>query len=113
MGYCVMPNHLHFIMVLLRHWELGALMQSFGSFTGHEINRRLGRHGTVWDSGYYDHAIRDEAEFETRLAYLHDNPVRAELVEHAEDWPFSTAHPRLAPDIDWAWWRGIEGHGST
>ena len=108
MGYCVMPDHLHFLMVLLEGSGLTGVMHSFGSFTGHRIVEATTARPPVWDEGYHDHAIRNEREFRTRLAYMHDNPVRAGLVGQAEEWPYSTAHEDLAHDIDWAWWEGVE-----
>ena len=41
-----------------------------------------------WQAGYFDHVLRnDESEME-KWNYVLMNPVRARLVERAEDWPY-------------------------
>jgi len=47
--------------------------------------------GGVWMREYWDRYIRDERHFEAVVRYIHDNPVKAGLVEKAEDWPWSSA----------------------
>ena len=45
----------------------------------------------VWQSGYYDFNLFTERKVEEKLAYMHQNPVRAGLVAKPEDWPWSSA----------------------
>lgn len=47
--------------------------------------------GPVWQREYYDRFIRDENHYEKVVEYIRENPVKAGLVEHAEDWKFSSA----------------------
>ncbi len=44
-----------------------------------------------------DHRIRDAAEYQTRLAYLLMNPVRADLAAAPELYPYSSACRKEAP----------------
>ena len=46
----------------------------------------------IWQRRFWEHCIRDEADFAAHVDYCHWNPVKHGLVERAEDWPFSTVH---------------------
>jgi putative transposase len=41
---------------------------------------------------YWEHLIRDTADFQAHMDYVHINPVKHGLVERVVDWPFSTFH---------------------
>jgi len=40
-----------------------------------------------WQEGCFDRLLRSD-ESSRKMEYLRQNPVRAGLVEHAEDWPY-------------------------
>jgi putative transposase len=101
LGYTVMDNHLHFLMVLRAPHTLEEVLHSLKRHTAREINKLTGREGNFWQPGYHDHAIRDEADFWLRFHYMHNNPVRRGLVEQPENYLFSTAHPSRIDDVDW------------
>ena len=83
-----MPDHVHFVADPLgTDWRL--LLRSMKSFTAHQINKRLHRHGAVWQSQYHDHRISTDAQLLAAIQYCLLNPVRAGLVVQARDWPFS------------------------
>ena len=42
----------------------------------------------VWQNGFYDHVIRNEKDFLSRLEYVCNNPVKAGLIERSEDYQF-------------------------
>jgi len=44
----------------------------------------------IWQQGYYEHIIRDRKDFETKLDYIHKNPLNVGLVENLDDYPFSS-----------------------
>ena len=46
----------------------------------------------VWQRRYWEHAIRDQQDFQAHLDYIHINPVKHGLVAVARDWPHSTFH---------------------
>jgi putative transposase len=48
----------------------------------------------IWQRGFTDHRIRDAHDFQIRLEYIHQNPVRARMVERAEMYPYSSAYRR-------------------
>lgn len=78
--FVVMPNHLHGI-VWLRPPEVGAPVRSLGqvirAFKARVTfaSRSLGE-GAIFQSDFYDHIIRDEADLERVRAYILENPAR-------------------------------------
>jgi len=54
------------------------------------INARLGWSGHLWQGRYFSTAL-DDAHLWVAIRYVERNPVRAGLVERAEDYPWSSA----------------------
>jgi putative transposase len=67
----------------------------------------------LWQRRYWEHAIRDEADLERHVDYIHYNPVKHGHVSRVRDWPYSSFHRYVANGIlplDWAGEvRGVEG----
>jgi putative transposase len=89
-AFVVMSNHVH--VLLLPRIAPSRLFQSLKGFTAREANRMLGRTGEpFWQAESYDHWVRDEKEYWRITAYIENNPVKAGLVERAEDYLWSSA----------------------
>lgn len=88
-SYCLMPNHVHAVMVPA---DEDGLWRTFGDlhrrYTGY-INARQRTTGHLWQGRYGSVAV-DEPHFVTALRYIALNPVRARLVTRAEDWRWSS-----------------------
>ena len=67
---------------------LAKVMHSFKRFTAREINKLLGREGPLWQSQYYDHAIRKDESLMDILRYCYENPVRKGIVDEAREYPY-------------------------
>ena len=64
------------------------------------------KHGesTIWQRRFWEHQIRDEADFSHHMNYVHINPVKHGLVQRVSDWPYSTFHRYVKQGIypqDW------------
>jgi REP element-mobilizing transposase RayT len=71
----VMPDHVHAIVVLGGGVALGAVVGSLKSGTAAAINRLRGTPGgRVWQRGYYDHVVRDDADLDRIREYIVTNP---------------------------------------
>ena len=46
----------------------------------------------------WEHLIRDDADFERHMDYLHYNPVKHGLVKQVKDWPYSSFHRHVEND---------------
>jgi REP element-mobilizing transposase RayT len=90
-AWMVMPNHVHLIVQMLEGHALSEAVESWKRFTATRINRLLGRKGNFWLEDYWDRYVRDETHYQNAVAYVHENPVKAGLVEKTEDWAWSSA----------------------
>ena len=108
LGYCLMTNHVHLVVVPRRADALAhALGQTHGKYA-RWFNRRYRRSGHVWQNRFYS-SVLGGPHLETALAYVDLNPLRAGLVRRPEGHEWSSAKAHLAgcegdPLIDsWAW----------
>jgi len=46
----------------------------------------------VWQSRYWEHLVRDDADFERHVNYIHYNPVKHSLATRPTDWRWSSVH---------------------
>lgn len=89
--WVIMPNHVHLLVEFLAGSLLSEVLKSWKSFSAHEANRILGRSGQLWQEDYFDRFIRDATHFDNARRYIRENPVKAGLVEHPEEWPYGSA----------------------
>ena len=94
-AWCVMPNHAHAVVTPFVEHSLSETLQSWKSYSAHEINRRVSRRGRVWQKESFDHIVRNEESFEKFVAYTEQNPVVAGFVADPAEWPFSSARHRV------------------
>jgi len=79
LGYVVMPDHLHWLMVL-QEGELSEVVRLLKGRAAHAIGK------AVWQANYYDHAVREDEDIRKLARYIIANPLRAGLVERIEDY---------------------------
>src|SRR5210317_1731534 len=68
------------------------------------VRKRRGERG-IWQRRYWEHLIRDEADYRAHMDYVHINPVKHGHCEKVIDWPHSTFHRLVKAGIyplDWA-----------
>ncbi len=78
-AWSIMPNHVHVIVEPANGWKLAQIVRSWKSFTANIINRKLSRHGQLWQHEPYDHLIRNESEYLEQVEYVWNNPEKAGL----------------------------------
>ena len=78
-AWCIMPNHVHVVVQPLAGYELPSILHSWKSYTANEINKLLKRTGTVWQTEYYDHLVRNDPDFQHCVEYTLHNPEQAGL----------------------------------
>ncbi len=94
-AYCLMPNHVHLILVPGDERGLaGAVQEAHRRYTRY-INSAKDWKGYLWQ-GRFASAPMDEAHLLAAARYVELNPVRAGLVRRAKDWRWSSARAHLA-----------------
>jgi putative transposase len=86
-AFVVMPDHVHLLLS-----PQGVPIERVMALIKGGFSHRLGSKLPVWQRGYTDHRVRDRNEFEMRREYIHQNPVRARLVELPGLYPYSSAY---------------------
>jgi len=93
-AYCLMPNHVHLIVVPASADALRrALGQAHRLYTRH-VNAREGWRGYLWQGRFASYPM-DERYTLAAARYVELNPVRANLVSRPEDYPWSSARAHL------------------
>jgi putative transposase len=114
-GWVVLPDHLHCVIELPEHdadfatrWRL--IKMGFSKATPKmerlsSVRSQRGERG-IWQRRYWEHLIRDEADFRAHMDYVHINPVKHGLVDRVADWPYSTFHRLVQQGVYAADWAG-------
>jgi putative transposase len=116
-AWVLLPDHLHAVWKLPEsdvnfslRWSLikqHVTRECAGRARNVPTNKARQRRneGTIWQRRFWEHTIRDEADFRHHIDYIHYNPVKHGYVTNPADWPYSTFH-RYASEgvytIDWA-----------
>ncbi|PKM43316.1 MAG: transposase [Gammaproteobacteria bacterium HGW-Gammaproteobacteria-1] len=101
-GWVLLPDHMHCL------WCLPEGDADFGKRWGMikrlvtrelgcrgdlvSLSRRTRHEGSLWQRRFWEHQIRDEADYSRHLDYLHWNPVKHGYVQRVVDWPYSSFH---------------------
>jgi len=94
-AYCLMPNHVHLILVPAREESLARALGETHRRYSTAINARLGVTGHLFQARFGSAAM-DEEHLMAAARYVALNPVRARLVERAEDWRWSSVGAHLS-----------------
>ncbi|MBK1724197.1 transposase [Thiocystis violacea] len=95
LAYCLMPNHVHLILVPADEFGLrDALGEAHRRYT-RRINFREGWRGHLWQERFHSF-VMDERHLLAAARYVERNPVRARLAGRPEDWLWSSAKAHLA-----------------
>ena len=113
-GWVVLPEHLHCVIELpaddadfATRWRLIKIAFSKAlpkTERRSQVRMARGERG-IWQRRYWEHLIRDEADFSAHMDYVHINPFKHGLVKRLADWPHSTFHRLVEQGIypaDWA-----------
>ncbi len=94
-AYCLMPNHVHLVMVPEEEDGLrAALGEAHRRYTRY-INFREGWRGHLWQERFHSF-VMDEAYLRATVRYVERNPVVARLCRHPQEWPWSSAAAHIA-----------------
>lgn len=94
-AYCLMPNHVHFVMVPAAREGLCKAVADPRRRYARRINARNGWRGHLWQERFFSCPM-DEAHLFHTVRYVERNPVAAGLCERPELWPWSSARAHLA-----------------
>lgn len=78
-NYVIMPNHIHLIIRIQNDsGRIISVPTIIGSMKRY-ASKKVGT--SIWQKSFYDHIIRDEADYLTKWKYIDDNPEKWEKDE--------------------------------
>ncbi len=84
--YCLMPTHLHLLIsagtISVVRWI--ALFKQYTQYIASQNGVPK-----LWQRSFIDHRLRPSEREADTIEYIRANPVRAALVEHPDDWPWT------------------------
>ena len=92
--YVIMPDHIHLFVCGPDDFELGRWMgtlkqclEKVAIAPASPAGRRLQK--AIWQRRFFDNVLRNEESYAQKWEYVRDNPLRAGLVDSADDWPYA------------------------
>ena len=96
-AWVLLPDHMHCIWTLP---EADLVYSARWGWLKKEVTNRLCMRPEIagsarpspWQKRFWEHQIRDTADYANHCDYIHFNPVRHRLVRQVSEWPWSTFH---------------------
>jgi len=92
LSYCIMPNHWHLALYPKKDGDLSKFMSwvtNTHTRRWHTIKETIGQ-GHLYQGRYKSFLVQEDEHLLQLFKYIESNPLRARLVEKAEDWEWSS-----------------------
>ena len=101
LAFCLMPNHVHFLLKQLQNNGISKFMSKISSGYSHYFNILNHRVGPLFQGNFKAVRIESEEQLIHVSRYIHLNPVSSYMVEfdHLEDYDFSSYHEYISKKI--------------
>ena len=99
-AYVLMTNHVHLLLTPETGQSLSGMMRYLGSRYVQYVNYTYRRSGTLWEGRYKSSLIETEQYLLTCYRYIEQNPVRAGMAAHADDYRWSSYEAHALGRID-------------
>ncbi len=91
-AWVCLPDHWHAIFYPPYPLSISGVMEAIKDGATKRINRQRREFGTLFQPRFFDRALRTVREYHEKIEYIHLNPVKAGLVSHPTNWPWSSVH---------------------
>ncbi len=98
-AWVVLPDHMHTVWTLppgdddfSNRWKsikIRFVQKLPRTERRSKVRTAKGERG-IWQRRFWEHAIRDDRDYQNQIDYLHFNPVKHGYVNTVKDWPYST-----------------------
>ena len=102
LAYCIMPNHWHLILYPKKDGDLSKFMSwvtNTHTRRWHSIKETIGQ-GHLYQGRYKSFIVQENEYLLQLFKYIEGNPLKAKLVEKAEDWKWSSLWRREQEDVE-------------
>jgi len=97
-NYCLMSNHYH-LLLEIKGETLSKYMRQLNMNYAIYFNKKNKRSGHLWQGRFKSWYVTDEAYLYTLICYIEQNPIKANLVQTLEEYPYSSYHYFSASNI--------------
>lgn len=91
-AYVQMTNHVHLLVSPNAPEGLSKMMQTLGRYYVQYFNYHYKRTGSLWEGRYKSSLISSDQYLFSCMRYIELNPVRAGMVNHPSEYPWSSYH---------------------
>ena len=88
-AYCLMTNHIH-LLLETGDMEIWKFMKYMSECYDMYLNHKYSYRGHVFESRYKSCLVKEDAYFLQTSRYIHLNPVKAQMTNYPEDYPWSS-----------------------
>ena len=88
-AYCLMDNHIH-LLIHSSPDDLPSFFQSLGTRFVRWYNAKYSRSGHLFQDRFYSVAIENGNTFLSVLIYIHNNPVKANIIRYPSEYRWSS-----------------------
>jgi len=99
-AYVLMTNHVHLLITPQKEDSLSKAMQMLGRYYVQYFNYGYERTGTLWEGRYKASLIDSDTYALICYRYIELNPVRADMVDHPGEYPWSSYHHNALGEED-------------
>ncbi len=78
----VASNHIHMLLIFntKKEFTISKVLNAFKSLAYHKVRAIVRNPKPIWQRGFYDHIIRNEADWREKAQYIENYPVKEELL---------------------------------
>jgi putative transposase len=100
-AYCLMTNHIHFLVTPHQEASVSNTMKMVGSRYAQYFNQKYKRTGTLWEGRHRSSLVQSERYLLCCYRYIELNPVRAGMVNRPEEYRWSSYGANAWGDKCW------------
>lgn len=91
-GFVLMDNHVHLVLEVKETKNISTVMQAIALSYSQKFRHKYNYTGYVWQGRFRSNIIEKDEYIIDCLNYIHNNPVRANIVQNISDYIWSSYH---------------------
>ena len=99
-AYCLMKSHIHILAIPANETSLAKTMQKLSLRYTQYINKKYKRTGRLWECRFHSAVVEKETYLWAVCRYIERNPVRAKIIDHPNEYRWSSAKANTSEEID-------------
>ena len=97
-AYCLMSNHIHILLQVCKE-DLDVIMKRIAGSYVYWYNWKYYRKGHLFQDRFKSEPIEDDEYFLTVLRYIHQNPIKAGIVEKLDEYVYSSYNEYMKDSV--------------